>query len=98
MNDTSFQITACWYLRSEFEIGFESNLNVKLKLDSQFGRAKFKNENTNSIEFNTTASDTSKCVDFEVLVKFSIEHIFQPIDLEFGYAILNSVPLDSEGE
>lgn len=71
-------------------------MNIVVKVDPQFGRAKFADK-TNQIEFNTTAKSIEECKEYDASVKFAIADIFKPIDIEMLYNILDKVP-DSDGK
>lgn len=55
-------------------------------------------ENSNNIiELNTTANTIETCIEYDVMVKYSLEDVYKPIDIEMHYQIVNSVPQMDNG-
>lgn len=61
------------------------------------GRATFIDQ-SNRFELNGTATSEEQCIELTAYVVFSIKDIFNSIELEMTYEIVNGVPQNSNRE
>lgn len=79
------------------DAGAQIKLQLTFKLDTQFGRAFFFDDKNNVRKFEMIASTQKKCQMFDISLKYKLEDIFKPLELELHYVNLNAVP-HSEGK
>lgn len=60
-------------------------------------RATFMENGNNFLEVNTTANTIESCLEYDASVKYSLDDVYKPIDIEMHYQILNSVPQTYNG-
>lgn len=70
-------------------------LQLKLDPDSINRRATFVENGNNILDLNTTAKTIETCLEYDASVKYSLEEIYKPIDIEMHYQLINPVPQDS---
>ncbi|KAJ6640899.1 Integrin alpha-PS3 [Pseudolycoriella hygida] len=98
VTDSSFKFKVCWSLESKFELQNETGIILQLKLDpdSIYRRATFVANGNNVLEVNTTANAIESCLEYDASVKYSLEDVYKPIDIEMHYQILNLVPQSTD--
>lgn len=67
-------------------------LQLKLDPDSINRRATFMENGNNVLDVNTTANTIESCLEYDASVKYSLEDVYKPIDIEMHYQLLNPVP------
>lgn len=51
----------------------------------------------NALDVNTTANTIESCLEYDASVKYSLDDVYKPIDIEMHYQILNPVPQTDNG-
>lgn len=95
--DRSLKFSACWSMETMHPLDFAVRYHALIKLDGQLGRAKF-DDRTNLFEINGTVTVDEECVELTAFITFSIADIFNPIELEMAYNIVDGVPPVGQGE
>lgn len=72
-------------------------MQLKLDPDSIIRRATFMENGNNVLDVNTTANTIESCLEYDASVKYSLEDVYKPIDIEMHYRILNPVPQSDDG-
>ncbi|XP_016952923.1 integrin alpha-PS3-like [Drosophila biarmipes] len=86
-------IAACYRLDTKAKKMQEQELNIRISIDKQLGRAKFPESQTDEICFQATAGLKEICREFKIKLRFG--SVFTPIVLEMHYELTNKVS-DSE--
>ncbi|KAG4071617.1 hypothetical protein HA402_011771 [Bradysia odoriphaga] len=92
VTDTSFKFKVCWSLESKFELQNDTGIILQLKLDPDSRRATFAESGNYILEVNTTANTIESCLEYDASVKYILEEVYKPIDIEMHYQLLNPVP------
>lgn len=87
---TDVLVKVCVHLQPNVEYSkVETNLRLKLKLDTKYQRASFNNDKTNERVWELLTTTAQQCQEFEVSVRTKYEYIFRPLELELHYENLN---------
>lgn len=100
--DNQVLATVCVHLQPNVENrNAKTNLRLKFRLDTQFGRASFYTDKTNERVWEIEATEAKHCEVFELSIRPKVEFVFSPLELELQYENLNapsaSVPGESAG-
>lgn len=96
-DQTTFPISICYKIESSSKLVKSQDIALRAVVDPQVKRVKITSTNSNEMKFNVTAGTELKCSMWDCSVRYSIEDIFKPIELELHYDIIHGVP-DSEGK
>lgn len=97
--DNLVKATVCVHLQPNvLSLNAETKLQLKFKLDTQFGRASFHSDKTNERVWEIQATESKHCEDFELSIRPKVEFIFRPLELELHYENLNVPSVSSPGE
>lgn len=97
--DNQVNVNVCVHLKPNLKnIKAATTLRLKLKLDTQFRRAMFQSDKTNERIWEIQVNETRFCKKFQLSIRFNIEFIFWPLDLELHYENVNIPSASSPSE
>ncbi|XP_073811306.1 integrin alpha-PS3-like [Musca autumnalis] len=89
---TSFKATVCYSIATTSTKMKSQELEMHVILDPQVKRVQIASTNSNEMKFKATATTQNQCTVIDCNVRFNVETIFKPIEMELRYALANGIP------
>ncbi|XP_061397206.1 integrin alpha-PS3-like [Musca vetustissima] len=93
---TSFRVEVCYSIATTSTKVQSQDLNMHVILDPQVKRVQIASTNSNEMKFKVTATTTNQCTQIDCNVRFNVETIFKPIEMELRYKLVNGIPNSEE--
>uniref|UniRef100_T1P9U3 Integrin alpha n=1 Tax=Musca domestica TaxID=7370 RepID=T1P9U3_MUSDO len=93
---TSFRVKVCYSIITTSPKTQSQELNMHVILDPQVKRVQIASTNSNEMKFKSTATTKEQCTEIDCNVRFNVETIFKPIEMELRYGLVNGIPNTEE--